>query len=74
MRFAYIVKHLTCAAVLLMLISGGAAAEAKVKKSVNKNSEITIKRGVVVNSNSFNEWESGSQHPRRFKLSPTRKP
>jgi hypothetical protein len=65
-------RHFSCAAALLMLTCGGASADTKIK-GFNKNTDITIKRGVV-NGNSLNQWESSGQRPRRFESSPTHKP
>jgi hypothetical protein len=65
-------RHFSFAAALLMLTCG-ATADSKIK-SFNKYSNITIKRGVMNGDSSFNQWESDSQHPRRFQSSPAHKP
>ena len=69
----HMMKHFSYAVALLMLTCGGASADSKIK-SFNKYSNITIKRGVVNGDSSFNQWESGNQHPRRFQSSPAHKP
>ena len=66
-------RHLICTVALLLVACGGASADSKIK-SFNKNTNITIKRGVVKGSDSFNQWENGDQHPHRFELSPSHKP
>lgn len=66
----WLLKHFGCAVALLMLTCGAAPANDAKIKTLNKNSNVTIKRGVVTGDDSFNQWLNGSKHPRRFELSP----